>query len=1308
MVDSPYKGRAAYDEQDARLFFGRERELERVLASLTSTKLTVLFGAAGAGKTSLLRAGVMAEGTQQPAEYTQHAPDYAVIYFDAWEGDALAALEQAIAYTTAAATSSGGSETNVSVAQSAPSLGSDAQGKPASNGHLSAAPANLTAALQAWTDQTSGTLLIMLDHFERYFQYHDQEDGHGTFAVEFPRAVRQPGLRANFLISVREGALEDEGIFTGRIPQFFNHCMTLDHLDREAAARAIEAPVQVYNQLHTADGERVDILPSLVQQIIQQLSPAPLAAQPSRGAPSGNLAPEQILPARIQGWMVQVVMAHLWQAEWEMMALWSGGRTVGPRALRVETLNRLGQVAGILQNHLNQVMERLAPAQQVVAAALFHFLVSPSGTRAAPTVADLAEYTGFAAEDILPVLEILTAEQARIVAPIVSLPTQPGKSVYTVADDLLVGAILRWRQTYLQHCAQMAAAEQQAQARTQAAGRQGLRRWRLFRTRWSRGRLSLGLATLLLLAAITMGFLRLINEATQLSAGVVRYNTDVNTLRSQAVRLWETILSTQDEARAYRKIVLSQNLAANALSQRTKNPDLSTLLAIEAANTAPTRQAEQALRTVLLNPARVILTGHTAGVNHASFSPDGKLVVTAGLDSTARIWEAQSGKIIATLNHNDVVNEATFSPDGRFVATASNDGFVRIWEMDTGKFITERPNSDVANSVAFSPDGKTVVMASFNGLASVWEAASRNFIAELRGHTSWIFSAAFSPDGKYVVTSSRDYTARVWDVASGKSSAELKGHTAPVTGAVFSPDGRLIVTASNDGTARLWDAGSGQSVAELRGHTGPVTRALFSPDGTLIATASTDSSARIWEISTGKYVAELRGHADTINGIDFSPDGKLLVTASYDKTARVWDAATGRPFVVLEGHSGRVNSAAFSANGRLIITASSDGTARIWDLTAHLNQVVLQGQDGPVTNAAFSPDSQMIATSSIDGTSRTWQTNGLALATSHKHLSQVNNATFSPDGKLVVTASDDESALIWEASTGNPVAQLGSVPGTAGHRDAVNHAEFSPDGSFVVTASRDGTARIWDLTGKTVAELAGHTGPVSTAHFSFDGKLVVTASFDRTARVWDAHSGQIVAVLQGHTGTVVNAIFSSDGTWVVTASWDNTGRIWNSQTGESLAELRGHQGQVVSAQFSPNNQLVATASWDHTARIWDAKTGRSIMELRGHTGSINALAFSPNGRFLATASADSTARIWDIDTGESLVELRNHAGPVNQVTFSPNGNLLLTASQDQSARVYVCIVCSPVKTLVAAAQGQVRRDLTPAERERFVTLAPLQ
>jgi len=651
------------------------------------------------------------------------------------------------------------------------------------------------------------------------------------------------------------------------------------------------------------------------------------------------------------------------------------------------------------------------------------------------------------------------------------------------------------------------------------------------------------------------------------------------------------------------------------------------------------RDAEYALEEAYNNRRLAAsLRGHTGPLSDVEFSADGKRIVTAAGDNTARIWDARTGAQLAVLaGHTQRLWAASFSPDGARVVTASNDGTARLWDAATGKLIAIlQGHEDAVTIAAFSADGRRIVTASDDATARVWDGLTGAPIAVLKGHGGVVLDASFSPEGTLVATTSTDRTARIWRTESGEQVRVLSGHTDFVNSGTFSPDGKRLVTASWDGTGRIWDVATGD-VTPLHGrHGGRVWYAEFSPDGKRVVTASEDRTAAIWRSDTGESLALLKGHSDWVTGAAFSPDGTLIVTSSDDKTARLWDGRTGAPLGVLRGHERMVNWVSFSPDGRQVATASDDNTALVWNVETGAAIAVLSAypRNDPdddlapppkkhVNFAEFSPDGGRIVTASFDNAARVWDARtGKILRVLSGHTDTVWTARFSPDGARVVTSSDDHSARVFDADTGHEMLSLK-------HPDRVDYAAFSPDGTRIITGADDGVARIWDaMTGKPLLELRGHQHWVTSAVYSPDGKRVVTASYDLTARIWNAETGDQLLVLRGHLGRLNGASFSPDGKRVATAAWDDTARIWDAQSGNEIAVLSGDTGWVISAVFSADGTRVLTASWDGTARLWDARTGAPIAVFNGHRDKVTYASFSPDGGEIVSASYDKTARLW--------------------------------------------------------------------------------
>jgi WD40 repeat protein len=408
---------------------------------------------------------------------------------------------------------------------------------------------------------------------------------------------------------------------------------------------------------------------------------------------------------------------------------------------------------------------------------------------------------------------------------------------------------------------------------------------------------------------------------------------------------------------------------------------------------------------------------------------------------------------LARLSHEGKVNQAMFSADGRMILTASEDRTARIWEASTGRELARLEHGAPVQTAVFSRDNKRILTASLGNSAQVWDV-SRSLGLELP-HAANVQQAVFSHDGRYTLTSSDDHTASVWDAETGRQIALLH-HDDAVRGAVFSVDGSRVVTISGDNIATVWDVAASREIGRLRHSINRVRQASFSPDGRRVITAGEDLTARIWDVATQHELWRL-SHLGIVNSAVISPDGSKALTASVDRTARLWDVNTGRELARLQ-HDKAVRQATFSTDGRLIVTASDDHTARIYDAgTGRELQRLNHGDKAASTvlQATFSSNGEFVVTASADGTARVWD-----VATGHerarlKHEGPVLSAAFSPDGRRVVTASNDHTARIWDVFSGRELLTLQRA-------NLMRQAVFSPDGERVLTAADD-TARVWDV-----------------------------------------------------------------------------------------------------------------------------------------------------------------------------------------------------------------------------------------------------
>jgi WD40 repeat protein len=560
-------------------------------------------------------------------------------------------------------------------------------------------------------------------------------------------------------------------------------------------------------------------------------------------------------------------------------------------------------------------------------------------------------------------------------------------------------------------------------------------------------------------------------------------------------------------------------------------------------------------------------------IRSVHFDADGARLVSASEDSTARIWNWQSGAQLHLLQHPAPVKAALFDPSGRIVATVCDDGATRIWNVATGKLMVQLPGGGGEYSkLRFDASGKRLAVAT-NLRVLLWDVSNPGAprkTAEL-AHDDAVRWIEFSPDQTLLATASDDGSARLWDVGTGSERARVI-HQKSVRRALFAPDGKRFATISEDRLVQLWDL-SGKPVPgyTLRGHTHFVFSGAFTRDGSRLVTASSDMTMRIWNTAPPARGIVLAGHTSPVRQALFTPDGKRVITAGNDRRVLLFDADTGRRLDnnrYTEVHPDRVNGLALSPKGESFVTVSRDQTAKLWSFTAGSSPRILSKVEGA----------------------------GVA----RSHDDQVVNAAFSPDGKRVVTTSRDSTARLWDVRTARPVSGVPPLLHTDGK--PVWSAAFSPDGTLILTAGQDEQAGIWDAaTGKNLHWLKpaeSRKAAINFAAFSPDGKLVATASDDRSVRLWDVATGRQIGAPLTHDDHVLSLAFHPTENYLVSGSLNGTMRFWRVSDRKLLDIWYVHDGQaVLTIAFDAKGERIVTASGDGTAHIWSSRTDRSRLLL---------------------------------------------------------------------------------------------------------------
>lgn len=585
---------------------------------------------------------------------------------------------------------------------------------------------------------------------------------------------------------------------------------------------------------------------------------------------------------------------------------------------------------------------------------------------------------------------------------------------------------------------------------------------------------------------------------------------------------------------------------------------------------------------------------HTDWVSSVRFSPadGGKVIASASLDGTIQLWELDSGQPLQIIRHPKVLS-ISFSQDGKLLVSGGMDNILRIWKRQhDNKYALSKeiPHSNWISLVTFNPKSDLIATAGADKTIKIFSQEGR-LKDTCQGHMDQVMAVSFSSDGQTIASASKDKTIKIWDLNC--QLLQTLNTKSQVLSVRFLDKTTVALGGGDlDGNSQyniiFWDWKKNQRIHELSGHRSQVLYLSLNKEGNLLGSASEDGTVRVWNLN-GTLLQTLKNHNGAVNEIDFSPDSQLVASAGKEKTVQIWKLRGILSQEVIDGVSFSFSP---DLKSPIIASGGKDGTLYLWQQDTQTKSWQLKwkkkGHQEEIAKVRFSRDGQTIATvgmeNALDGWVKLWDIQGNLLYTSEKDsiIGSVSSLDFSNVRNVIILGYADGAIKRWQIN--NILKNTGTIKELGKHDDLVTSISVGSD-NIIASASQDKKIKLWNISENKIctSTLTG-TDAFTAISVSHDNQQIVAGSVDSKVYIFKLDGETFkqinISPLAGHEDTILGVNFSPDGRFIAsTASSANpTIKIW-SREGQSILTLKPDQDSPSpEVSFSSDGSSLAYSS----------------------------------------------------------------------------------------------------------------------------------